>query len=173
MFNQGDVVVYRRHVCTVADVREKYFEDKDYLELHAVFEKSLKLYVSVEDAKPPILREPMTADQAQELLDRIPDIGSIDEEQLKAQSSTATLMERRVKEEYERLLKTLDPADLVPVLRATSARTAKREAAGRPIAATDKKYKDLAEQFLCYELSLSLGLEYDQVKALVEERLQA
>ena len=47
MVSPGDIVVYRHHVCKVAAVREAYFESRDYFELHALFENSLKLFVAV------------------------------------------------------------------------------------------------------------------------------
>ena len=52
MYACGDTVVYRHHVCEVAALRENYFEGKDYLELRALFENSLKLFVAVDEATP-------------------------------------------------------------------------------------------------------------------------
>ena len=51
MHSPGDIVVYRHHVCKIAAVREAYFEGKDYLELHALFENALKLFVAA--TRPP------------------------------------------------------------------------------------------------------------------------
>ena len=59
MFVPGDTVVCRHHVCSVVAVREAYFEGRDYLELHALFEKSLKLFVAVDEARLPTLRPVM------------------------------------------------------------------------------------------------------------------
>lgn len=69
MFSVGDTVVYRHHVCTIACVREAYFDEKDYFELHTLFEKSLKLYVAIEDAKEPLMRSVMSTDEALALID--------------------------------------------------------------------------------------------------------
>ena len=69
MFSPGDTVVYRHHVCEIAAVREAYFEDKDYLELHALFENSLKLFVALDDAHEPTLRPVMTRKKALDLVD--------------------------------------------------------------------------------------------------------
>ena len=38
MANVGDTVIFKHHVCTIAEKRENYFDNKDYWELHAVFE---------------------------------------------------------------------------------------------------------------------------------------
>ncbi len=60
MYAPGSLVVYRHHVCEVAAVREDYYDGKDYLELHALFQNSLKLFVSAEEAHLPTLRPVMT-----------------------------------------------------------------------------------------------------------------
>ncbi len=172
MFSNGDVVVYRHHVCEVASVREAYYEGKDYLELHALFENSLKLFVSVEDAKTPTLRPIMTRQEALELIDSIHDVNVIDENALHSKDDTPTLRERHMKEEYDKRLKTFAPEDLIPIMKSVHQRTKKREDAGRHITATDKKYLDLAENLLCDELSLSLDIPRDQVKDFLVERIE-
>ena len=60
MLSIGEAVVYRHHVCEVVSIREAYFEGRDYYELKAIFEKSLKLFVAIDEAQPPALRPVMT-----------------------------------------------------------------------------------------------------------------
>lgn len=168
----GDTVVYRHHVCEVTALREGYFEGKDYLELHALFENSLKLFVAVDEAEPPTLRPVMSRKEALALIDSIADAESIDEEALKPGANTPTLLERRVKEEYDKCLKTFAPKDLVPIMKSVHERTARRTDAGRRITATDKKYFDLAEGLLCDELSVSLDIDRDDVRDFLVERVK-
>ena len=73
MYACGDTVVYRHHVCEVAALRENYFEGKDYLELRALFENSLKLFVAVDEATPDNLRPIMSKRAALALIDSIVD----------------------------------------------------------------------------------------------------
>ncbi len=171
MVSMGDAVVYRHHVCTVAALREAYFEGRDYWELHALFENSLKLFVSTDDAQPPTLRPVMTRKEALSLIDSIHDADAIDEDAVQSQAATPTLRERRMKEEYDRRLKTFAPEDLIPIMKSVHLRTARCEGAGRHITATDKKYFDLAEGLLCDELSLSLDIPREQVKDFLVERI--
>ncbi len=79
MYAPGSLVVYRHHVCEVAAVREDYYDGKDYLELHALFQNSLKLFVSAEEAHLPTLRPVMTEKEALALVDSIADADGIDE----------------------------------------------------------------------------------------------
>lgn len=172
MFSAGDTVVYRHHVCKIASIRENYFEGNDYFELHALFENSLKLFVAIKDATPPTLRPIMTRAEALKLIDSIASAEPIDEEALKPGANTPTLLERRIKEEYDKHLKTFSPADLVPIIKSVHERTIRREDAGRQMTATDKKYFDLAENLLCDELSLSLDIPRDEVRDYLVERVR-
>lgn len=165
MFAPGDTVVYRHHVCTVAGIREAYFEGRDYFELHTLFEKSLKLFVAVEEAKPPALRHVMRRAEALKLIDSIPSIEPIDEEVLHASGTTLSLAERQVKEEYERRLKKCDPEDLVAIIKSAYTRTQERETTGKRTTAVDKKFFELAENLLCDELSAALGTDREAVRA--------
>ena len=172
MVSPGDIVVYRHHVCKVAAVREAYFESRDYFELHALFENSLKLFVAVLEAEPPALRPAMSRKEALALIDSIADAQTIDEDALKPGANTPTLLERRLKEEYDKRLKTFSPQDLVPIMKSVHERTVRRSGAGRQITATDKKYFDLAENLLCDELSVSLGIERDGVRDFLVDRVK-
>ena len=172
MYAPGSLVVYRHHVCEVAAVREDSNDGKDYLELHALFQNSLKLFVSAEEAHLPTLRPVMTKKEALALVDSIADADGIDENSFELGASTPTVLERRVREEYDRRLKTFAPEDLVPIMKSVHERTVRREGAGRQITATDKKYFDLAEGLLCDELSVSLGIPRENVKDFLVERVK-
>ena len=172
MYSCGDIVVYRHHVCEVAALREQYFEGKDYLELRALFENSLKLFVAMDEAEVEALRPVMTKREALALIDSIADAEAIDEEALKPDAPTATLLDRRIRGEYDRHLKTFAPEDLVPIMKSVRAHTALRADSGRQVTATDKKYFDLAEGLLCDELSVSLGIPRDDVKDFLVERVR-
>ena len=71
MANIGDTVIFKHQVCTIVQKREHYFDNKDYWELHAVFERSLKLFVACDSAKPPVMRPVMGKQEALDLIDSI------------------------------------------------------------------------------------------------------
>ena len=165
MVNVGDIVVFKHHVCTIAQKRENYFDGKDYWELHAVFEKSLKLFIAWDAAKAPALRPVMQKQEAIDLIDSIADAEPVNlQEDLAATAKTSSLQQRQIKEVYESYLKTLSPKDLVPIIKTCYERTVARKEAGHQATSVDKKYLDLAEGLLCDELSVSLDIPRDQVK---------
>ena len=51
-------------------------------------------------------------------------------------------------------------------------RSKSRTDEGRNATATDKKYFELAQNLLCDELSISLGIDRDQVTAFLQERIE-
>lgn len=172
MFSVGDVVVYRHHVCEIKEIRKAYFEGRDYFELHTLFEKAMKLFVAIEDAVPPLMREPLNAAEAEQLIDSMKDAGLIDETIMGMNGATLSLAERQLKEEYDKHLKTNDAADLVPVMKSAYARTRERESAGRQSTAIDRKYFDLAEGLLCDELSYALNMEREGFSEYLAARIR-
>ena len=138
MYAPGSLVVYRHHVCEVAAVREDYYDGKDYLELHALFQNSPQACSSLaEEAHLPTLRPVMTEKEALALVDSIADADGIERKtSFELGANTPTVLERRVREEYDRRLKTFAPEDLVPIMKSVHERTARREGAGRQITAT-------------------------------------
>lgn len=173
MLEIGDSVVYRNHVCRVAGVREAYFEGKDYYELHTLFEGSLKFYIAMADAKPPVLRQAMSRKEAMSLIDSIPGIEAIDEKALEAVAvrSTRAIAERQLKEEYSRRLSQCSPRDLVVVVKSAYERTRDRASAGKQAIAVDKRFLDLAESLLCDELAVSLDMPREDVPAFLHDRV--
>lgn len=173
MANVGDIVVFKHHVCTIAQKRENYFNGKDYWELHAVFEKSLKLFVACDSAKTPAMRPVMQKEEAIDLIDSIVDAEPVNlEDKLAATTKTSSLQQRQIKEVYEEYLKTLSPKDLVPIIKTCHERTITRKESGHQATSVDKKYLDLAEGLLCDELSISLDIPRDNVKDFLVARIK-
>ncbi len=172
MFSVGDLVVYRHHVCKIVKIREKYFDNEDYFELHTLFENTLKLYIAISKAEPPACRSVMSKEQALALIDKIPLAEPIDEEALAQDVGTSALMERKIKDEYDRRLKSVNLEDMLPILKSVHEHCIKREEMGRKITMTDKKYFDLVERVLCDELAVALDINRDEIKDYLARRVQ-
>lgn len=172
MFSVGDAVVYRHHVCRIASIRKNYYQGNDYLELHALFENSLKLFVSVVEAEPPALRPVMERDKALALIDSIVDIEDIDAAGLIKNADTPALVDRRIKEEYDKRLKSYAPEELLPIMKLAYGRSQERRENGRNATATDKRYFSLAEGLLCDELAVSLGVDREKIGDYLVERIE-
>lgn len=172
MFAVGDAVVYRHHVCKVASIRENYYQENDYLELHALFENSLKLFVAVTEVEPPSLRPVMERDEALALIDSIVDVEDIDAATLAENADTPALVDRRIKAEYDKRLKSYAPEELLPIMKLAYQRSQQRRESGRNATATDERYFNLAESLLCDELAISLGIDRAKMGDYLVERIE-
>ncbi len=171
MAKVGDIVVFKHNVCKIESKREKYFNDKDYWQLKALFENSLTLYIDCDQAKLPVMRPVMTKQEALELIDSIP---TSDPNEIASAVNQATSVSiREAKDTYEAYLKSLSPKDLVPIIKTCHTRSVAREQSGQNPTAVDKKYLDLAEGLLCDELSISLDIPRDEVHEYMLKRIEA
>lgn len=166
----GDIVVFKHNVCKIEAKRENYFADKDYWELRAIFERSLKLYVACDQATLPSMRPVMPKEEALQLIDSIAEAepASIGEGPNKAKAGNP----RQIKETYEAYLKTLSPKDLIPIIKTCHERSIAREESGHKATAVDKKYLDLAENLLCDELSVSLDIPRENIRDFMLHRIE-
>lgn len=171
MFEIGSTVIYRNHVCVVAGVRERYFDDQDYYELRTVFEGTLRFYIAVSMAKPPTVRLAMTKQEALRLIEEIPALETIDEAELGISGSrvTRSTAKRQLKGEYARRLSCCSPRDLAVVVKSAYERARGREAAGRQAMSVDKKFLALAEKRLCDELSVSLDVPREEALSFLHD----
>ncbi len=168
----GDAVVYRNRVCIVRNIHESYLDDRDYYELEAVFGKSLKLYVPVENAVEPTCRAVMSKSDALALIDSV---ASIDEGAAESSASgviTPALLDRRVEEDYLQRIRTYSPDQLLRVMKSAHRRSLEREGNGKSMTATDRKYQQIVESLLFDELSLSLGIDREDVPRFFARRIE-
>ena len=173
MFEIGDTVVYRHHVCKIASVREAYLEGKDYLELHALFENSLKLFVAVDAAHQPVIRPVMDLKRARAFLEAIPSIEPVDASALFREKTTHSLVERQLKDEYDRRMKDGGIEGLVGVMKCAHLRMREREAAGKPPGSIDKKFFELTEGLIRNELAVALDVTREEASARIAEQIGA
>lgn len=173
MFEVGSTVIYRNHVCLIVGIREKYFEDKDYYELHAVLEGSLKFFIVVSEVKPPAVRPAMSKQEALNLIEELAALEVIDEAELNATGAgvSRSVAERQLKDEYIRRVSQCSPRELAVVVKSTHERIRDRERTGKQPMSVDKKFLSLAEKLLYDELSVSLDMPRDEIPDFIQERM--
>lgn len=129
---------------------------QDYLELRALFENSLKLFVAVDEATPDNLRPVMSKRKALALIDSIVDADTIDEN-ASPDAPTPTPLERRMKEEYRQA-----PQDVRArgSAKSIAVRPRAQRAARRFEAAASPHGQEVLrpEGLLCDELAVSLAV---------------
>ena len=132
--------------------------NRNYYLLVPIRDKSGKVYVPVDNDL--AVRKVITDSEARELIDEIPSIEEIEIDNDK-------LREAR----YKEAIKGCDPKDLVKVLKNLSTRRNKRIREGKKTTATDDKYYKIAEDNLLNELAFVLGKEKNEMRVLVNKRI--
>lgn len=160
MLKVGQTVMYRRSVCKVQELIEKFREDQDYFKLAAWYDPSLVIHVprvSIPDTCRPLL----TQHEAEQLIDAIPTIDHIESE------------DKILESVYKELLNSDDHEDLVKIIKTTYMRSEDKVKKGLKRSEKDKEYFRKAEEVLYNELAVVLDKSIAETRDYVVQRMSA
>ena len=153
MFKVGEYVIYRRDLCQIKKVEEKYYT------LNPVMDETLSIKVLIEN-KSNYLRPPITKTEAFNLIQKIPSI-----QPLQAN-------EKMLENEYKNLLRTNLHEDLIKIIKTTYLRNENRRNSGKKLSDKDLIYFNMAEKYLYTELAYALGKTDEECKKYIIELLE-
>ena len=157
MYKIGDYVVYKRDVCKVVDYKEKHINDNDYYSLVLVFDDTLRINVRVNSG---FIRNVLSKNEVEAIIDNIVNVDVID------------IPDKMIENEYKRLLHDGGYEGLIKIIKTTYLRNEDRLNNKKKISEKDDNYFKLAEKYLYSELSVSLGMEFDEFKKYVIDKLK-
>lgn len=152
MYNVGDYVVYKKEVCLVKDYLKEYRKGLDYYSLVPLSDDSLKIILPVNSSS---LKNILTKEEVDRLINNIPNIGVIEVE------------DRLLESEYKKLLRSDNYEGLIAIIKTTYLRNKKRLASKKKISDKDSEYFNLAERLLYTEFAVALHMSYEEVKDYV------
>ena len=158
MYKINDYVVYRKDICKIEDIREKYYNDEDYYILHSVTDSSLKINLPV--SKEDLLRDLISKDEVEEIIREIPEIDLV------------KTSDKFLEHEYKELMSSGTHRDLIKIIKTTYARNKERAESKRRIAEIDTTYFELAEKYLYNEFSIVLDLSFDDTKKYILNKVE-
>lgn len=166
MFEIGEYIVYgNRGVCLVEDIThvEVPGADKDrlYYILSQLEGGAGKIYVPTDNEKV-VMRKVITKKDAEELIQRMPEIELLWVED-----------DKRREEVYKEAIRTCDYREWVSMIKTLYFRKKERTARGKKVTALDEKYLKAAENGLYSELSLSLGIPKNRMQEYIREHIRA
>lgn len=153
MYKIGDYLVYKRDVCKVKEIKEKYYNDIDYYVLNPISDLSLKINVPVNNET--LLRNLISKEEINRLIKNIPNI------------ETISIDDRMIESTYRDLLKTEKHEDLIKIIKTSYLRNKDRTDNNKKISEKDDNYFKLAEKFLYTEFSIVLNKTYEDTKSYV------
>ena len=104
MFSVGNVVVYKRDVCKIKEIRKNYLSGKDYYVLSPIEDNSLTTYVPIDNSLG-FIRNIISRDEAYNLINKIPYIDVI------------VTNEKNYENEYKKLLSEDSLENLVKIIK--------------------------------------------------------
>ena len=156
MFKQGDLLIYKKEVCIVENIKEKYIKDMDYYILTPITDKSLKIQIPTTSKA---IRNLITKEQAEKIIQSIPTIDTI-------QTDTKNL-----ENDYKQLMQNGTHEDLIKIIKTTYLRNKERLDNNKKTTDKDNFYFNQAENYLYNEFSVVLGLNYEETKNYIIEKV--
>ena len=165
MFQKGEFVIYgSKGVCEITDIStidiSGMNREKLYYFLRPVNDRDGKIFIPVDSDKIQI-RRILTKEEAQKLVESIPQIGYLGIEDEKQREAC-----------YRQAVNDCDCREWVRVLKTLCRRNRERTARGKKETAMDKKYFRIAQDNLYTELSVSLKIGTDEVKDYIAGRME-
>ena len=164
MFQPGSLIVYgSTGVCRVEDVGPKKIMKNILKTCYTLTPLYSRETITVPVDSPVFMREVISREQAEQLIDRIP------EEEPAAVPGDANA----AKTCYEQALRSHSCDDLLRLVRQIYRRTQSARQSRRPPSQTDQRYMKRAADLLYGELAVALGIPREEVVPYIAQRLEA
>ncbi len=164
MYHKGDYIVYGiSGPCLITEVTRLSMPGCDgkrkYYVLRPVNSRKSTIYSPVDNEKVTI-RQIMTREQAESLLQEVPKIQQITVEN-----------EKLREEQYKEIMKHSDLRDCIGLIKTLYHKRQTRLDQGRKFTTVDERYLREAMDILCSELALSLGMDNEEAQETLSTKL--
>lgn len=164
MFEIGDFIIYGSNgVCRVENIGNMDIQgipsDRMYYTLVPVYEKKSKLFTPVDNRKV-VMRPVISEQEAYELIDHMKEMQVLSIEDEKSKDIV-----------FKEAFRKCDCRELVRIIKTLYEKKIARQAQGKKITAGDERYFKMAEESLYGELAIALGIQKEEVEALIEQRI--
>ncbi|MCU6761192.1 CarD-like/TRCF domain [uncultured Roseburia sp.] len=164
MFQLGDYIVYGNiGVCMVEEVGRVdlpgVLRDRLYYTLQPCYDQRGKIFTPVDNQKV-IMRPVLSRKEAWQLID-----------EMEKTSLLGIQNEKKREEDYRASFQKCDCRELVKLIKTIYLREQKRKSEGKKITSQDERYFHMAQMNLYGELSVSLGIDREEVKELIMEKV--
>lgn len=156
MYQINDLLVYKKDVCEVREIKQKYLRDMDYYVLSPITDKTLNIHVPTNS---PYIRPLINKERVEEIIKSIPQI-----EIIKSDS-------KNLENDYKQLMQNGTHEDLIKIIKTTYLRNKERLDNNKKTTDKDNYYFNQAESYLYNEFSIVLNLTYDETKEYILKKV--
>ncbi|MBQ8416280.1 MAG: hypothetical protein IJX13_05215 [Clostridia bacterium] len=165
MFQKDEYVFYESGgICRISDIQISPLEgmpaDREYYVLQSVHDKNGVIYIPV-DSDRVFLRRLLNREEAQALLDSIPSVEVIIEENAKL-----------LRNKYLEAMRTHQPLEWVRIIKTVYRRTTDPERQRQRLSETERSLAENAKRYLYTELSLALGHPVEGMEEYIIEHVK-
>jgi len=150
MYKIGDLIVYKRDVCKIKEIKNNYFNNNDYYTIYPVNDESLTINIPINNNS--YIRSLISKKDIEDLIKLIPNINVIESN------------EKMMEYEYKNLINSGRHEDLIKVIKTTYLRNKERSDNNKKIGAKDSSYLILAEKYLYTEIACVLNISFEDAK---------
>lgn len=160
MYKENDYLVYKKDVCKVREVKKNRMNGLDYYILIPIDDESLIIDVPA-DNRMGYIRDIISKEDAEKLIANIPNI-----EPLK------NIDDRFIEKTYKDLIYNGTHEDLIKIIKTTYLRNEDRANNNKKLSDKDSRFFEQAEKHLYNELSISLGMTFDETKEYIINKVK-
>lgn len=165
MFTVGDYIIYGSNgVCKVEAVglldMSGIPKDRQYYTLQPIYAKTSKFFTPIDNDKV-VMRKILTKQEAQDLIDGIQDIELFWEDDVSKRDDI-----------YKESMRKCDCTEWIRIIKTLYQKKMTRLAEGKKVTTGDEKYLRQAEENLYGELAVALGINRDEVKDYIINRVE-
>ncbi len=160
MYKINDYVFYRNDVCKIKNIKENKFNGNTYYVMVPIDDDSLIIDTPI-DNKLGYIRDLISREEANKLIDSIPNIKLIDD-----------FTEKNLENIYKELLNKGSHNELIQIIKTSYVRNDERIKNKKKISDKDDKYFKLAEKYLYNELSIVFNMSFEETKNYIINRVK-
>ena len=159
MYKENDYLFYKKDVCKVREVRKNKMNGKDYYILIPINDESLIIEAPA-DNRMGFIRDVISKNEADNLIKKIPEIETLE-----------NIDDKYIEKTYKELLYNGNLEDLIKKIKTTYLRNDARIKSNKKISDKDRTYFEKAEEYLYNELSISLGMGFEDTKNYIIDKV--
>lgn len=152
MYKIGDLLIYKKELCRVEEIKNKYIKDIDYYVLKLLTDESLTIQIPTNSN---LIRNLITKEEIEKIISNIPNI-----EVIKSN-------DKNLEHEYKALMQSGTHEDLIKIIKTTYLRNKERLDNNKKTTDKDNNYFNQAESYLYNEFATVLGMAYEETKEYV------
>jgi len=154
MYKESNIIVFKRDICKIVEVKKKFINETDYYILQPVFDSSLCISIPTNNKD---LRNLINLKEIDKYIEMIPNLNVIEADSYS------------IEKEYKKLINSNKIEDLMTIIKTVYARNQVHLDNKKKISDKDSQYYEKAEKYLCQEFSITLNKTYKDTIKYIED----